>query len=350
MNKTYVISFLGEYAFDASPEIFPKISSYYRNGHLHKPTSMCMMEFIQELEYWNIRPKNLDLCCWHSKEAPAIPTSGINSVHPGRVRFETGGMTSVHPNKTGTTLLATQTLEPDSAESDECMLRVPVDEPDMVPLNRRKPTVVNLIPTKRFLCWNLTDDSTNSRKAMIMAWIMITFVFLSILEIVLSSMKFFQKDDGSPHLALVVLEFVCVVWFTVEFVIGLLTASSIKEFAFDLMNVIDFITIFPFYLEKLLLFAAMEIKQLQDIQALSMTVRVLRIIRILRVFKMARYNRRMMLFLRSLADSGKEMLMILLYLVIVVFIFSATIYYSEKDSENTAFAGMKHTRIKKLLR
>ncbi len=193
-------------------------------------------------------------------------------------------------------------------------------------------------------CQKVADSLSDSK---IMAYIMMVFVILSTLEIVFSSVALFQNEDGSQHRALAVLEFLCVAWFTLEFLVRLCSAPSFKAFALDFMNIIDFLTVFPFYLEKVLLYAALESTWLGDIQAVSMAMRVLRVLRILRVFKLARYNQRMTVFFKSLKDSSKEFLMILIYLCLVVFLFSSTIYYVEKDYNSAVFKGMKHSRLPK---
>ncbi|KAK5976572.1 hypothetical protein GCK32_016458, partial [Trichostrongylus colubriformis] len=60
---------------------------------------------------------------------------------------------------------------------------------------------------------------------------------------------FVYRPTDNPNFALVLLEYVCIGWFTFEYIIRLIIYPKRGEFLRKTLNVIDMLTILPFYLE-----------------------------------------------------------------------------------------------------
>ncbi|TKS86180.1 WD repeat-containing protein 35 [Collichthys lucidus] len=52
-----------EYYFDRNPRFFCYILNFYLTGKIHLVDGLCIVSFIQEIEYWGIKERHLDLCC-----------------------------------------------------------------------------------------------------------------------------------------------------------------------------------------------------------------------------------------------------------------------------------------------
>lgn len=69
-----------------------------------------------------------------------------------------------------------------------------------------------------------------------------------------------------PHPSFVYLETVCVVWFTIEYVLRITVAPNRCKFIFELLNIVDLIAILPFYLEIFLGMFGFDVASLSDIK------------------------------------------------------------------------------------
>lgn len=82
---------------------------------------------------------------------------------------------------------------------------------------------------------------------------------------------FLSEDAGpdviwEPHPAFVYLETICVVWFTIEYVLRFAVAPNRCQFIFGLLNIVDLIAILPFYLEIFLGMFGFDVASLSDIK------------------------------------------------------------------------------------
>ena len=81
------------------------------------------------------------------------------------------------------------------------------------------------------------------------------------------------------------IEMVCVIVFTIEYLLRIFVADSKPKFIFSFFGIIDFLAILPFYLS----FGV-------DLRSL----RALRFLRLFRILKLVRYNRAMNHFTRAI--------------------------------------------------
>ncbi|KAG2444538.1 hypothetical protein HXX76_001284 [Chlamydomonas incerta] len=121
---------------------------------------------------------------------------------------------------------------------------------------------------------------------------------------------------------LVIVDYVCLGIFTVEFLLRLLTCSSLTHFAASAMNWIDFLAIAPFYLELMI------VGPTTGNQAASQTriIRVLRLLRVLRLMRASTRFRNLQVVVDALVASG-DVLGMLVFLLLVLLVVSATIMY-----------------------
>ena len=116
-------------------------------------------------------------------------------------------------------------------------------------------------------------------------------------------------------------EAVCIFIFTIEFVARMCVCPSLSLFVFNFLNIVDAISIIPWYVEKAL-FANLSLN--------SAVFRSLRLIRVFRLLKVSRY----LTFMNSLAEAmlqSIQPLYILLFIILIgLLIFSSAVYYAER--------------------
>lgn len=69
-----------------------------------------------------------------------------------------------------------------------------------------------------------------------------------------------------PHSIFSVVETTCIIWFTIEYVLRLIVSPDRLMFMCGLLNAVDFIAIFPFYMELFLSACGYDVDSLRDIK------------------------------------------------------------------------------------
>ncbi|KAG2460013.1 KCNC2 protein, partial [Polypterus senegalus] len=140
------------------------------------------------------------------------------------------------------------------------------------------------------------------------------------------------------------IEGVCVLWFTFEFLVRIIFCPDKLEFVKNLLNIIDFVAILPFYLEVGL--SGLSSKAAKDVLGF---LRVVRFVRILRIFKLTRHFVGLRVLGHTLRASTNEFLLLIIFLALGVLIFATMIYYAERigasPSDPTA---SHHTQFKNI--
>ena len=141
--------------------------------------------------------------------------------------------------------------------------------------------------------WDLLEYPETSKLAQIITSTSIILIFLSTGTFLIESSFELEDDDKrelnqSDFLRLNIVKYVdlvCIVFFTVEFVLRLIFCPNKSRFVCDPLNVVDFIAIAPFY-------CALILEEFQDLEIVGKAgklIRMLRLMRILRILKMVRH-------------------------------------------------------------
>lgn len=85
------------------------------------------------------------------------------------------------------------------------------------------------------------------------------------------------------------LEYLCIAWFTVEFVLRFLCARDRCRFLRSVANIIDLLAILPFYI-TLLVESLCGGESSQELENVGRIVQVLRLLRALRMLKLGRHS------------------------------------------------------------
>uniref|UniRef100_A0A1I7TEZ7 BTB domain-containing protein n=1 Tax=Caenorhabditis tropicalis TaxID=1561998 RepID=A0A1I7TEZ7_9PELO len=239
-NADAFFSSTSEFYFERPPALFHIVYQFYLNGVIHQPTNLCPVDIIEELEYWRIIPDEyLASCCCAQQ---LVPFSLNQCPH----------------------LIVFQDDEDEELEEQD------------------KP---NLFKTLKFgeirrTIWNIIEEPASSGKAQVFAVFSVFFVLISISGLVLGSLPELQVAsrqknnltgeeyvEMEPMPILGYIEYVCIVWFTVEYGLKMLVSAERSRTFRQLLNIIDLLAILPFIIEMLLLIFGISTEQLRDLKA-----------------------------------------------------------------------------------
>ncbi|XP_027431636.1 potassium voltage-gated channel subfamily C member 4 isoform X1 [Zalophus californianus] len=331
-----------EFFFDRHPGVFAYVLNYYRTGKLHCPADVCGPLFEEELTFWGIDETDVEPCCWmtyrqHRDAEEALDI--FESPDGGGGGAGTGDEAGDDERE-----LALQRLGPHEggagpgAGSGGCRGWQP-------------------------RMWALFEDPYSSRAARVVAFASLFFILVSITTFCLETHEAFNIDRNvteihrvgnttSVHFRrevetepiLTYIEGVCVLWFTLEFLVRIVCCPDTLDFVKNLLNIIDFVAILPFYLEVGL--SGLSSKAARDVLGF---LRVVRFVRILRIFKLTRHFVGLRVLGHTLRASTNEFLLLIIFLALGVLIFATMIYYAERIGARPSDPrGNDHTDFKNI--
>uniref|UniRef100_A0A8D2KU42 Potassium voltage-gated channel subfamily C member 4 n=1 Tax=Varanus komodoensis TaxID=61221 RepID=A0A8D2KU42_VARKO len=337
-----------EFFFDRHPGIFSYVLNYYRTGKLHCPADICGPLFEEELTYWGIDETDVEPCCWmayrqHRDAEEALDI--FESPEPGS--GAAGEETEVE------------------GAGDLTLQRLGMDDRPAGALGAAGGGGAGGGCCRNWQpkMWALFEDPYSSRAARVIAFASLFFILVSITTFCLETHEAFiidvnvtetlvvgntteilvmQKMETEPILTYI--EGVCVLWFTLEFLVRIVCCPDKLVFIKNLLNIIDFVAILPFYLEVGL--SGLSSKAARDVLGF---LRVVRFVRILRIFKLTRHFVGLRVLGHTLRASTNEFLLLIIFLALGVLIFATMIYYAERiGAKSSDPSGSDHTHFKNI--
>ncbi|GMS88541.1 hypothetical protein PENTCL1PPCAC_10716, partial [Pristionchus entomophagus] len=291
-----------EYYFERPPALFHIVYSFYLTGQIHQPSHLCPTDILDEFDYWGIVPDaHLAACC-------CIENHHIDDI----------------------SISSASTLEIQNEFKDLFAGEI-----------RRK-------------IWNVIEEPTSSCSAQVFAFLSVMFVLISISGLVLGSLHDLQVPmiknitaangtfshaitEMEPHPILTQIEYVCIVWFSIEYVSKMIVTPFRKRTFFQLLNIIDLMAIVPFFIEVSLMIFGIDTESLRDLKGAFLVIRILRVLRVIRVLKLGRYSSGLQMFGKTLKASFRQLGMMAMVVLTGVIFFSTLVYFLEKDEPGTQF-------------
>lgn len=135
--------------------------------------------------------------------------------------------------------------------------------------------------------WDLLEYPETSKLAQILTSTSILLVFVSTATFLMESSLELEDNEEDNQLLQIpkYVDLVCIIFFSLEFMLRLLFCPNKYRFVMDPLNFVDFISIAPYY-------CALILEEFQDLEIIgkaSKLIRMLRLMRILRILKMVRH-------------------------------------------------------------
>nr|XP_015212272.1 PREDICTED: potassium voltage-gated channel subfamily S member 3 isoform X2 [Lepisosteus oculatus] len=184
--------------------------------------------------------------------------------------------------------------------------------------------------------WLRLENPGYSFSAKLIAIASLGVVLTSIVAMCIHSMPEFQVFDANdkeiedPVLA--VFEIVCIICFSIEFIVRLTVTPCPRKFISNPLNIIDFVSIIPFYATLAIDNVDEENENLENV---GKVVQILRLMRIFRILKLARHSVGLRSLGATLRHSYHEVGLLLLFLSVGISIFSVLVYSVERDDEES---------------
>ncbi|NXY69758.1 KCNF1 protein, partial [Glareola pratincola] len=279
-----------EFYFDRDPDAFKCIIDVYYFGEIHMKKGICPICFKNEMEFWKVDLKFLDDCC------------------------------KTH-------------LSEKKEELEEIARRVQLILDDLG---------VDASESRWKRCqkyiWKFLEKPESSYPARVIAVLSFLFILISSVVMCVGTIPDLQVVDAEgnrmEHPTLDSIETACIGWFTMEYVLRLISSPNKLHFALSFMNIVDVLAILPFYVSLTLTHLGAKLMELSNVQQ---AVQALRIMRIARIFKLARHSSGLQTLTYALKRSFKELGLLLMYLAVGIFVFSALGYTMEQSHPETLF-------------
>ncbi|KAM9841108.1 potassium voltage-gated channel subfamily V member 2-like [Aulostomus maculatus] len=301
-----------EFFFDRDPKIFHNIFNFYRTGVLWIKDELCPRNFLEEINYWGVRIKNSQRCC--------------------RISFEERQDELNEQLKIQRQLMAEVEMEENEALYQDMAFG----------------------PTRRRI-WDLMEKPFSSVAAKLMAVASSVFVLISLVAMTLNTVEEMQYKTASGQMRGrfygEYVETFCIAFFTLEYLLRLVSTPDLKCFGRSVLNTVDLIAILPHYLQMVLecfddediRLHSGDIETVARVGKLGQVLRIMRLMRIFRILKLARHSTGLRAFGFTLRQCYQQVGCLLLFIAMGIFMFSAMVYTVEHDVHNTNFTSIPHS-------
>ncbi|XP_046878853.1 potassium voltage-gated channel subfamily A member 1 [Hypomesus transpacificus] len=222
-----------------------------------------------------------------------------------------------------------------------------------------KPLPVNEFQKQVWLIFEYPESSSPARGIAIVSVLVIT---ISIITFCLETLPEFRDerelmaslrpDNGTAHRPSLtfsdpffIIETTCVIWFTFELIVRFFACPSKSEFSKTIMNIIDIMSIMPYFITVGTELAEQaqgpnHEPQTQG-QGMSLAIlRVIRLVRVFRIFKLSRHSKGLQILGQTLKASMRELGLLIFFLFIGVILFSSAVFFAEADEPESHFSSI----------
>ncbi|CAG5119046.1 unnamed protein product, partial [Candidula unifasciata] len=371
-----------DYFFDRDPSAFGSILNFLRTGELHIPTNMCGPALQNELAFWGIEETDISRCCWTQYNTWKTQCRSLEKLENDRKFSTTQETEQVDPNDSCwnrcKSKIWTFLQDPGSSKKAKAYAWVSIifvfvsifsfcaETHPMFKVKARDMTHfasfyeffnVQSIPWAQVLSavrHNATvhaettpqprpdafASSTNSTKLNMTKQRASGIAKRSLSKHACETRASFEgnknnNDNDSdwgnrdlPHPTLIVMDAICLFFFTLEYITRFVCTPSKLNFLRALQNIVDFLAFAPDYVE--LLFLIIDPSQKEGVAIMEMLF-ILRILRLFRIFRLIRHVPGLWILLYTLKASFNELMLMCVFLLIGMVVFATLVHFVEPD-------------------
>ncbi|KAA0715103.1 Potassium voltage-gated channel subfamily G member 4 [Triplophysa tibetana] len=285
-----------EFFFDRSPSAFRVILNFLAAGKLRMLREMCVLSLHDELNYWGVEMAYMERCC---KRKMYTRIEEVAELERREEERRQRGMQ----------------LGPPAEETRYRKF-----------MNRLRDMMENPqsgLPGKIFACLS------------------VLMVAVTVVSLCISTMPDLREEENRGVCSqkcyhMFIVETVCVAWFSTEFLLRFVQASSKLEFIRSPLNIIDAMAILPYYVT--LVVVEENPDEMHDrptgrgyLDKLGLVLRILRALRILYVMRLARHSLGLQTLGLTVRRSTREFGLLLLFLCVAVTLFSPLVHLAESE-------------------
>ncbi|XP_056622370.1 potassium voltage-gated channel subfamily G member 4a [Triplophysa dalaica] len=285
-----------EFFFDRSPSAFRVILNFLAAGKLRMLREMCVLSLHDELNYWGVEMAYMERCC---KRKMYTRIEEVAELERREEERRQRGM----------------------------QLGPPVEE----------------TPYRKFMN-RLRDMMENPQSGLagkIFACLSVLMVAVTVVSLCISTMPDLREEENRGVCSqkcyhMFIVETVCVAWFSTEFLLRFVQASSKLMFIRSPLNIIDAMAILPYYVT--LVVVEENPDEMHDrrtgrgyLDKLGLVLRILRALRILYVMRLARHSLGLQTLGLTVRRSTREFGLLLLFLCVAVTLFSPLVHLAESE-------------------
>ncbi len=163
---------------------------------------------------------------------------------------------------------------------------------------------------------NLVVNGSSTASGKLFDLVLLGLIFLSVLLVMLESVK---SLDDKYHTFLSVSEWIITIFFTIEYILRIISTKKPKPYIFSFYGIIDFIAILPMYLSFFI----------PGSQVLAV-IRALRLLRLFRVLNLASFTGQESHLKLAIKASRRKITVFIYFVIIVSCLLGALMYVVEK--------------------
>jgi hypothetical protein len=199
--------------------------------------------------------------------------------------------------------------------------------------------------------WLFCEEPDSSKFAKAFAIVSVVCIMVSIVNFCMETLPDFHRNhcvnvsyDGGQTYQMVanyrdvffLIESICVTWFTLEFVLRMISCPSKLAFCRNIMNIFDVLAILPYFI----ILATISTSGSCSSANKSGSFIFIRVLRVFRIFKLSKHSQGLRVLGLTIKTSMRELGMFFFFLIVAMVIFSSAAYYAE--------AGEKHSQLKSI--
>ena len=165
-------------------------------------------------------------------------------------------------------------------------------------------------------------ESRETKAGLYFDYVIQILILLSVLAFTIETIPTLEQSTIE---LLNVFEYICIIIFSIEYLIRLYIAEKKLKFIFSFYGIIDLLAILPFYLSFGI-----------DLRS----ARMLRFLRLFRLIKLVRYNRAIKRFSVAFKMIKEELIMFSMVSFILIYLSAVGIYYFENSVQPEVFSSI----------